>query len=109
MSEHVVEAQESTFEGDIKAETPVVIDFWAEWCGPCKRLTPVIEEIAQEMNGKVKFVKVDVDNNQEVAAQYQVMSIPTLIFLKEGQELDRMVGAAGKDSLTSKIDSVFGI
>ena len=109
MAGHVVEAEESTFANEVKSEMPVVIDFWAEWCMPCKRLTPVIEEIATEMSGKVKFIKVNVDTNQEVASRYEVMSIPTLVFSKQGQEVDRMVGAAGKESLAKKINSVFGI
>ncbi|MBU1863531.1 MAG: thioredoxin [Candidatus Omnitrophica bacterium] len=107
MSGNIIEATEKDFTQLVDTTLPIVIDFWAEWCSPCKRLTPVIEELAAEMDGQVKFIKINVDNNQEIASQYQVMSIPTLIFLKNGQEVDRMVGAAGKDSLVKKIKTLF--
>ena len=105
----VIEASKDNFEDDINSSQLVVIDFWAEWCGPCKRLMPVFKEVAEKMQDKVKFIKVDVDNMQEVASEYQVMSIPTLIFIRDGQEIDRVVGAPSKDSLESKIKSVFDL
>ncbi len=107
MPNNVIEATVGNFKDEIDTSLPVVLDFGAEWCGPCKRIAPVIEELANEMNGRLKFITINVDNNQEIASQYQVMSIPTLIFIKEGKELDRTVGALGKESLSKKISSVF--
>lgn len=75
-----------------------VIDFWAEWCGPCKFMEPLIEELEKELKGKVEFEKINVDENQEKAAQYQVMSIPTYIIEKDGKELERIIGATQKDN-----------
>ena len=105
----IIEASTDNFKEEIISEKPVVLDFWAEWCGPCKRLLPVFSEVAEKMSNQVKFMKVDVDNMQEVAAEYQVMSIPTLIFIKDGQELDRIVGAPSKDSLENKINDIFNL
>ena len=81
----------------------VVVDFWAAWCGPCKIMAPIFEEIANEMKGKVKFGKVDVDSESELAQRFQVMSIPTTIFFKDGEQVDRAVGAMPKEDLVEKI------
>lgn len=81
------------------ADEAVVVDFWAEWCGPCKKIAPILDEIATEQSGKVKIVKLNVDENQDTARRFQVMSIPTLIVFKDGQAKKTMVGAKGKAAL----------
>jgi thioredoxin 1 len=83
----------------LKSNEPVVVDFWAEWCGPCKQIAPALDEIAGAMNGKVKIVKLDVDRNPATAAKYGVMSIPTLMLFKNGELASRQVGAASKQKL----------
>ena len=75
-----------------------VLDFWAEWCGPCKFMEPLIEDLEKDLAGKVEFEKINVDENQDKAAQFQVMSIPTYIFLKDDKEVDRIIGATGKEN-----------
>lgn len=89
--------------GVLEASEPVVVDFWAEWCGPCKMIAPALEEIATEMGGKVKIAKVNIDENPELAAQFGVRSIPTLMLFKDGQVADMKVGAAPKTALSSWI------
>ncbi len=83
----------------LKAEQPVLVDFWAEWCGPCRMIAPIIEDLASEYDGKVKVVKLNVDENQETARRFDVMSIPTLIVFKDGQPAKKMIGAKGKGAL----------
>ncbi|NLC11223.1 MAG: thioredoxin [Firmicutes bacterium] len=87
----------------LEAEGPVLVDFWAPWCGPCKMVAPVVEELAKEFAGKVKVVKVNVDENTDSPSRYSVMSIPTLILFKDGQALETMVGFKPKDELADKI------
>ena len=106
MSDKVIQATEQSFENEIKTEQPVIVDFWAEWCGPCRALTPVIEELAGEYEGRVKIMKVNVDENQAVAARFQIMSIPTLVFLKGGNEVEKLIGAHPKNTIKSKIDGL---
>jgi len=98
---------DQNFEAEVlKSDIPVLVDFYAEWCGPCKMMTPIIEELAKEYEGKVKIVKLDVDKNQQTAGQFQVMSIPTLFIFKGGQVVEQMVGYQDKAALTTRIDSV---
>jgi len=89
----------------IKSPGAALVDFWAEWCGPCKMIAPVIDQLADEYQGKIKIGKVNVDDNQELAMKYQVMSIPTLIIFKNGKPVDQIIGAVSKDHLVGKIKS----
>ncbi len=82
-----------------------VIDFWAEWCGPCRMVAPIIEELAEEYDGKALVGKVDVDNNQEISMKYMIRSIPTILFIKDGEVVDKQVGATSKQVLASKIEA----
>ncbi len=98
---------DQNFEAEVlKSDTPVLVDFYAEWCGPCKMMSPVIDELAKEYEGKVKIVKLNVDENQETAGKYQVMSIPTLFIFKGGEIAEQMVGFQDKNALKDRIDSV---
>lgn len=95
---------DATFENDvINSDTPVVVDFWAEWCGPCKMIGPSLEELSDEMGDKVKIVKLNIDENNETAIKYGVRSIPTLIMFKGGEAVDMKVGAAPKGDLNKWI------
>ena len=89
----------------LASERLVVIDFWAEWCGPCKKISPIVDELATEYEGKVDIYKCDVDENSEVCEKFGIRNIPTLIFLKNGEVVDRHVGSATKSQLAEKIDS----
>ena len=96
----VAKVSDSNFETEVlKSAEPVVVDFWAEWCGPCKQIAPTLEEIATSMNGKVKIVKLNVDESPKTASKYGVMSIPTLMIFKGGEMASRQVGAAPKAKL----------
>ena len=88
----------------IESDIPVFVDFWAEWCGPCRMVSPVVEELAGDFEGKVKFVKVNVDEANELAAKYNVFSIPTLILFNKGELVSQQVGAASKESYKNMID-----
>ena len=102
----VGKVSDATFETEVlKASEPVVVDFWAEWCGPCRMIAPALEEIAGTMNGKVKIVKLNVDENPATAAKYGIMSIPTLMMFKGGELASRQVGAAPKQKLEQWISS----
>ena len=99
---------EATFDRDVvelSKQTPVVVDFWAEWCGPCKMIAPALEELAGSMDGKVKIVKLNVDENPATAAKYGIMSIPTLMLFKNGELASRQVGAAPRQKLEQWITS----
>ena len=96
----VGKVSDATFEAEVlKSAEPVVVDFWAEWCGPCRMIAPALEEIAGSLDGKVKIVKLNVDENPAVAAKYGIMSIPTLMLFKNGELASRQVGAAPKQKL----------
>ncbi|MDP8265772.1 MAG: thioredoxin [Candidatus Aceula meridiana] len=98
---------EQNFEQEIlKSDVPAVVDFWAEWCGPCKMMGPIIDEVADELSGKIKVAKVNVDEAQSLAMKYSVMSIPTLIFFKEGNVADQAVGVVAKEQLVERVNKL---
>ncbi len=104
MSELTKALTDSTFDEEIgSAEEPVLVDFWAEWCGPCKLIEPVLEEIAEENKGRLRVSKVNVDDNLDIVRRFDVMSIPTLILFKDGEPQVRLVGAKGKAQLLQEI------
>ncbi|MFI3333592.1 MAG: thioredoxin [Rikenellaceae bacterium] len=94
------------FEELIAGDKPVVIDFWAEWCGPCRNIAPIIEELADEYEGKVAIGKCDVEENDDIVGKYGVRNIPTVIFIKNGELVDKQVGAASKDAFKAKIEKL---
>ncbi len=107
MSDNIVQISDASFEEDVlKADGPVLVDFWAEWCGPCKMIAPVLEELADEYNGKLTIAKLNIDSNPETAPKYGVRGIPTLILFKNGQAEGTKVGALSKSQLAAFIDSV---
>jgi thioredoxin 1 len=106
MSANVSAVSALDFEGEVlKSDKLVVVDFWAEWCGPCKMIAPLLDEVAKELPDKVKIVKVNVDNDQQLAQQYGIYNIPTLLFFKGGQVLEQVVGTAAKKVLVEKINA----
>ncbi|MEO6871955.1 MAG: thioredoxin [Chthoniobacterales bacterium] len=102
-----VTINEANFDDEVtKSTQPVLVDFWAEWCGPCKMIAPILDEIAKEKAGSVKVAKVNVDNNQSLSARYNVRAIPTFLFFKDGQLRDQVTGMTSKKDLLSRIEAL---
>ena len=107
MSESVLPITSGAFESEVmKSQLPVLVDFYADWCGPCKIVSPVIEQLSKEYSGKAKFVKVDTDANQDLAMRYGIMSIPTVMLFAEGKVKDVVIGAAPAATYKTKLDAV---
>ncbi|MFT6881639.1 MAG: thioredoxin 1 [Marinoscillum sp.] len=102
---HPLEITDQNFEEIINSDMPVLVDFWAEWCGPCKMIGPVVEELASDYEGRAIIGKVDVDSNPEVSAKFGIRSIPTLLVFKNGEIVDKQVGAVPKTTLSQKLDA----
>ena len=106
MNEHISHVTDATFESDVlKSATPVLVDYWAEWCGPCKSIAPILDEVAKEYAGRLKIAKINVDQNQLVPAKFAVRGIPTLMLFKNGAVEAMRVGALSKSQLTAFLDS----
>lgn len=106
MSEGILEVTSSNWDNEvIKAQGLVMIDFWAAWCGPCRMITPTVEELAKEYSGKIKVLKLNTDENSEIASRYKIMGIPTIMFFKDGVKIDQIVGVIPKQQLKAKIDT----
>ncbi|MEM7792748.1 MAG: thioredoxin [Verrucomicrobiota bacterium] len=104
MSDLITELNASNFETEVSnTSVPVVVDFWAPWCGPCKAIAPILDELASELNGSVKICKVNVDNNSEIAGKYSIRAIPTILIFKNGQVSETIVGLTSKSDLKAKI------
>ena len=103
----MLELKKDNFEKEVKrADTPVIVDFWASWCGPCMNLAPIFEELSKDFTGKLKFAKVNVEENQDLAGEHGVRGIPCLIIFNKGEEVERLVGFATKEALKGKIDEI---
>ena len=101
-----IDVTQGTFKSEvIESSTPVLVDFWAEWCGPCKKFSPLLDEIAQELDGQVKVAKVNVDNERTLGAMFQVMSIPTVLLFKDGKKVDEFVGLRPKNEIIQRVQA----
>ena len=108
--EKILEMSETTFQIDVlESEVPVVVDFWAPWCGPCHMVAPVLEAVAEKMDGQMKFVKLNTDENQKTAGEYNIQAIPTLLVFKNGEEVDRIVGFKPQDQLEAQLKSFISV
>jgi thioredoxin 1 len=106
---NVVTLTDDNFEDEVlNADQPVLVDFWATWCGPCRQIAPIIEDLADDFEGRAKVGKLDVDNNPKIAQEYGVRSIPTLLFFKNGEVEEQLVGAMGKSALAKKLEALSG-
>jgi thioredoxin 1 len=106
MAEGVLEVTTANWESEVmKAPGLVMIDFWAAWCGPCRMISPTVEELAREYGAKIKVLKLNTDENSEIASRYKIMGIPTIMFFKDGVKLDQIVGVVPKQQLKAKLDS----
>ncbi|MEM3508459.1 MAG: thioredoxin [Nitrososphaerota archaeon] len=108
ISNNPIEINNENFNENLQKYNNLIIDFWAEWCAPCKAIAPIIEELAKEYAGKIVFGKINVDENQEIAAKFFIMSIPTLIFFKNGKEVNRIIGLVPKEIINKEIEKIYG-
>ena len=107
MGEHILKLTENSFDNEVsKSSIPVLVDFWAEWCGPCRLMSPILDEVAPVYKGKLKIGKLNVDENQDSPSKFGVMNIPTMILFKDGKEVERIIGAMSRAELQKKLDRV---
>lgn len=104
MSEKIAQLDTANFAAGIAGATPVLVDFWAPWCGPCKAIAPILDELATELDGKLKIAKVNIDENNQMAAQLGISSIPTMILYKNGQPVEKIIGAYPKPRILEKVE-----